>query len=182
MTITEAMAEIKTIAARIEKKREAVIRYLARDAQLRDPIKDEGGSVAFVQRELQGILDLERLIVKLRSAIQAVNLQTTLTVEDQTSTITDWLTWRREIADRSKGFLAQMLGHITSARNEATKRQYQIVDATKALSDGEAKQTFLVNVDERALNDQIEKIESIINRLDGKLSLVNATTMITVTQ
>ena len=42
MTITEALAETKTLKARIEKKRQAVLPYLARDASFQG--RDQGRS------------------------------------------------------------------------------------------------------------------------------------------
>lgn len=40
MTITEALAEIKTIGKRLEKKRAAIAGNLARDSRLKDPFED----------------------------------------------------------------------------------------------------------------------------------------------
>ena len=51
LTITEALAEIKTLAKRIEKKRQNIGQFLVRQEGVRDPLEREGGSVAFVQTE-----------------------------------------------------------------------------------------------------------------------------------
>src|SRR5579863_1653454 len=63
LTITEALAEIKTINKRLESKRESVRNYIARDVRVRDPLEKEGGSAEFIKRERQAIIDLEERIV-----------------------------------------------------------------------------------------------------------------------
>ena len=101
MKITEALAEIKTIAARTIKKREAIMRYFSRDSRFRDPLEADGGSKEFVKRERQAIKDLEERLVKIRSAIQAINLRTSLAVNGTTRTVSEWLNWRREISNNA---------------------------------------------------------------------------------
>ncbi len=66
MTITEALAEIKTIGKRLEKKKQAVLTNIGRDSRLKDPLDD---SVKFVKEERQAIEDLEKRIVTIRTAI-----------------------------------------------------------------------------------------------------------------
>lgn len=43
LTITEGLAEIKTLKARIEKKRQGIGPYIVRPAQMRDPMEKDGG-------------------------------------------------------------------------------------------------------------------------------------------
>lgn len=66
-TITEALAELKTINARLETRRQNVGQYLMRDARLKDPLETDGGSVEYVTRERQAIKDLEERIVQIRT-------------------------------------------------------------------------------------------------------------------
>ena len=69
MTITEALAETKTIDKRISKKRTFVTDYLFRQDALRDPLEKEGGSVAAIEATRQAIGDLEKRLVDIRRAI-----------------------------------------------------------------------------------------------------------------
>lgn len=174
-TITEALAEIKTINARIGKKREAIMRYFARDTRLRDPLEADGGSVEFVRKERQAIADLEERIVSIRSAIQAANLSTNLTLGERSRTLSAWLNWRREIADGSKGFLNAMANTINQVRQQALKQGVAMVE-----KDSGAQGEIVIAINEKALAGEVEKIEQLLGDLDGKLSLLNATTTIEV--
>ena len=53
LTITEALAEIKTIGKRLEKKREHVKGFLFRQDVFKDPFYSEGGSFSMIERERQ---------------------------------------------------------------------------------------------------------------------------------
>lgn len=173
MTVTEALAEIKTIAKRIQKKRESIGQYLARDARMKDPFEREGGSVEFIRRERQGISDLEGRIISIRTAIQAVNLSTSLAVQGETKTLAEWLTWRREIAPGRGHFLASIANGIKQMREKVT-RDGKTVSATEDGAD------VVVMLSEKDLHAEVERHELILGELDGKLSLLNATTTINV--
>lgn len=171
MFITEGLAEIKTLNARIEKKRQGVSQYVLRDSRLKDPMADEGGVVQWVEQELQAIGDLERRIVKIRTAIQTKNLYTSLQVGEFVRSVQEWLNWRREIAEGRKNFLRALTNGIANARKEAAKMQ--------PAPDG-SKVDIEVHISEKDLAAQVEEMETILGELDGKLSLLNATTKIEV--
>lgn len=174
LTITEALAETKTIVARIEKQRQSVMRYLARDARLRDPLEKDGStSVEFVKRTRQSIADLEDRLVRIRCAIQKTNGETSLTVLDETHTVAYWLNWRREVAEHRGGFLAAIPQGLASIRQPQASRM--------ARNTAEAAPTpvdIVVAVDEREIAEEIDRHTTTVGVLDGKLSLVNATTLI----
>lgn len=56
MTITEGLAEIKTIGKRIEKKRTFVLNYVARQNMFVDVLAKEGGSEAAIWRLLFSVI------------------------------------------------------------------------------------------------------------------------------
>src|SRR3954447_22513178 len=122
ITITEALAELKTIDKRIEKKREFVLSYLLRQEMLKDPLEKDGGSVSAIKRELQAIHDLEERKVLIRRRVQAANERNTVTVGKQSRTIADWLVWRRDGAPIQQQFLASLRNKIEQARAEAARR------------------------------------------------------------
>lgn len=172
MTITEALAEIKTIGKRLEKKRQSVLAYLARDARLKDPMERDGGSVEFIRKERQAIGDLERRIIELRDLIQRRNISTPLTIGGITQSVAEWLTWRREVAKPAGQFLAMLGSSVQNVRKQVAKEGRRTVE-----SDREAKSDdVIVCVNEKELTEEIERHEQILGDLDGKLSLVNATT------
>lgn len=98
MTITEALADLKTIAKRIEKKCDFILASLARPEGARDPLEKEGGAEKRVAEERQAIHDLQEYMIKVRRAIQKANESTSITVEGESRSIADWLVWRREVA------------------------------------------------------------------------------------
>lgn len=184
LTITEALQEIKTIGKRLEKKRESVKGYLARDSRARDPLSKDGGSDKFIASERQAIGDLEERIIGIRTAIQRSNLDSPLTVSAKTRSVAEWLTWRREISGNQVQFLKTMTVGITNIRNDTQKKGGKIIQAgavaVNESYDPAGPPEIVVNVDERALIAEQETLEQTLGDLDGKLSLFNATTTIDV--
>jgi len=183
ITITEALAEIKTIGKRLEKKRAAILSNLGRDSRFVDPL--DGGSVDYVKKERQAIQDLEKRIVAIRTAIQKSNLSTPTTVGDVTQTVAEWLTFRREVSTGRQQFLSLLNNTIRGIRDKVTKEGGRVnsvgMNAT-AIVEATAKPTpeVLIYVNEKELLDEQEQLEKTLGDLDGKLSLLNATTLIEV--
>src|SRR3954451_8770915 len=115
ITITEALAELKTIDKRIEKKREFVLTYLLRQEMFKDPLEKDGGSVSAIKRETQAIHDLEERKIVIRRAIQQANERNSIAVGKQARSIADWLVWRREVAPIQQQFLANIRVKIEQA-------------------------------------------------------------------
>lgn len=180
LTITEALAEVKTINKRLEKKRASVLPYLARDLRVKDPFESKGGSESFIKAERQGIHDLQTRIIGIRTAIQKKNLATNLTIGGITRSVSDWLTWRREIADGEKMFLATLNQGLKTFRADLQRKGGTIKTATSQVEnfDASAPPEMVINVDEKHLLESLEGIETVLGELDGKLSLINATTFI----
>lgn len=183
ITITEALQEIKTIGKRLEKKRASISEYLARDSRIRDPLEKDGGSEKYIASERQAIADLETRIVGIRTAIQRSNLSTSTTIVDRAMTVAEWLTWRREVSEGSKTFLTQLVNGIRGVRAQVQQKGGRIVAALAAVNESNAKDAppeVVVNIDEKSLLDEQERMESVLGELDGKLSLLNATTTIEI--
>lgn len=186
LTITEGLAEIKTIGKRLEKKRQAILQYIARDSRLRDPLESEGGTVEYIKRERQAMSDLESRIVAIRTAIQKSNLATSAIVNGETRMVSEWLTFRREVADGRKRFLQSLAGGIAATRDKVQKEGGRVTTAgivnVSAVASVDSTKSFevLVSIEEKGLLDEIESLEKTLGDLDGKLSLLNATTAIDV--
>jgi hypothetical protein len=182
LTITEALAEIKTIAARAQKKREGVAKYIVRDSRIRDPFESEGGSEKWVAGERQGLRDLATRHILIRTKIQEANLTRDLTVQGRTRTVSEWLTWRREVAQSEKEFMAMIANSIQITRNNLQSKGGRVV--TQAVMsqqvnlEKDAPVEAVVSVDEMANLKEMEHMELVLGELDGKLSLFNATTTI----
>lgn len=176
MTVTEALAELKTIAKRIEKKQEFVLGYLVRQEIQRDPLEKDGGSPAAIERELQAIRDLGERQVSIRRGIANINAVTSLTIGKSARSIADWLVWRRECATTQKSVLERVNQKIQVIRRDAQQKGLAVTEPGKAgtLTD------VVVNVNERRLAEDMEDFETVLGTLDGQLSLKNATTFIEV--
>lgn len=173
MTITEALADLKTLSKRIEKKREGLAPYIMRRAIVVDPLQEQGGSKEHVKRELQSITDMELRMVAIRTAIQQVNLTTGITVDGETKTIAAWLTWRKEIAQPRLTFIGGLRQLIVKARTDYQKKGGTVADEVKV----EAENVF-VNLDELELVKESDHMTEVLGTLDGQLSLKNATTIV----
>lgn len=176
ITITEALAELKTLDKRVEKKFEFVRLNLARQRALVDPLTASGGQQVRIAQELQAIRDLTHRRVQLRTAINRVNATATITVEGETKTIEEWLIWRRDVLPGLKQRTANLLQGIAQVRAEAQKRGVNVTTGDQAgvLMD------LIINLDENELSKTAEQIELVTGTLDGQLSLKNATLTIEI--
>lgn len=176
LTVTEALAELKTLDKRISKKREYVKAYVFRQDGLRDPHEKNGGSMEVIGRETQAISDLEKRIVAIRTAIQKTNQTTPLTVCGQTKTIAEWLTWRKEVAPGVQNHIQNLRQVVLNARTTAQRQGAGVVSASAVVNNTDSKPTdLIINVDEAGLAKEAEMMEEILGTLDGQLSLKNAT-------
>src|SRR5262245_51260016 len=157
ITITEALAELKTIDKRIQKKREFVLGYLLRQEMFKDPLEKDGGSVSAIKREMQSIHDLEERKIAIRRAVQRANEENTVAVAGRARTIADWLVWRREVAPVQQSFLASIRTKIEQARQEAARKGAGL----SASADAAKPNDVIVNVNEQELARQIEALEEV---------------------
>lgn len=175
ITITEALAEIKTIGKRIEKKREFIKGFLARQDGIKDPLEKDGGSFQAIARERQAIGDLENRLVSLRRGIQTANEVTSVTINGVSRSVADWLVWRREAAPLHRDFLNHLRNALNGVREQAKRNGAAMISAAAV---AEKPTDFIVNINEQELAEEIETLEDTLGQLDGQLSLKNATVSI----
>jgi hypothetical protein len=184
LTITEALQEIKTLVARIQKKRESVKPYLLRDSRIKDPFDKDGGVEKFIREERQCIGDLEARIITIRTQIQASNINSSLTISDHARSVAEWLTWRREISKGQKDFLQVIWQSIQATRQQVQQKGGRVVAgnaAPEAIAyTQDVPPEVIVGVDEQGLLKEIEAMEETLGVLDGRLSLFNAITTIEI--
>lgn len=176
-TITEALAELKVLAKRIETKQSFVGNHLTRQEALKDPLSKDGGSELIINREMQAIGDLREQAVTIRRAIADANAQTTVSVNGSTRSIADWLRWRRDIMPGERQFVAMLVATVERARQEAGRRGSSLVSAQANVGDSKPND-IIVNLSEVELNKRREELEALVESLDGQLSLKNATVTI----
>jgi hypothetical protein len=178
LTITEALAQIKTIAKRVEQKERLITTNIARQERFKDPLIKDGGQAAVIAQQRQAIHDLHEEIIVLRAGILQANTTTAVTINGVTRTVQDWLTWRREVAPASSRLLRQMTTNLSATRQQAITKGLAVVSQGAAQKDDDV----IVNIDEGALAVAVEYHETTLGALDGQLSLINATTKIIVRQ
>ena len=174
-TITEALAECKTIEKRLEKKQQFIVMYLFREERIKDPLIKEGGAEKVLAQEMQSITDLCERRVLIKRKIQEANASTVLTVKGETRSIADWLVWRRDIAPNFQRFLAELRQKIESARSVARNKGVNLVSV-----EGIRPDDIIVNINEQMISQKMEHLEEVLGILDGLLSLKNATITIEV--
>lgn len=171
MTITEALAEIKLLQKKIESKRSTVTSNLVRQKQMPDPFQSDGGGQQVMTREIQAVTDLFTRLVSIRGAIAEANLTNKITVAEETKSIHDWLTWKREVAEPLRNFYQTI--HVTI--KEALIRQSTNPVVYKD-EEGKVHMVEMVpNADYAEFIKRAEKTQDKFERLDGLLSLRNAT-------
>ncbi len=164
-TITEALADLKTIRDRIGKKQQFIYSHAARPSPIVDPLAGDGGSEAVVARERQALGDLCARIVSIRTAIQAANLGNQLEVNGKTRSVAQWLSWRREVAKLEQETLIGITKKIDQTRAQTFSKDEK----------GQVVSQLAVAVSEMSLMEEVEALATTLGALDGKLSLFNAT-------
>ena len=114
ITITEALQEVKTIDARIQKKKEFIFNFLFRQNNQRDPHEKDGGSASLISKERQSINDWLERKISIRNAINVANAENSITIKDQSRTISEWLVWKRDVAPTLKAVLNETAARLQS--------------------------------------------------------------------
>lgn len=176
MTITEALSEINLVKKKIEKKSLNVLENLIRAKHIKDPFESSGGSKKVNESEIQAIRDLNNRLVKLRAAISIANLGNEISVEGEGKSIHDWLIWKREVSKNEMDFSAKIPSLVKTHMDQVT-RQPQVY------KDDEGKThlvDFEINVDYPEFVKENGKLQNILGKLDGQLSLKNATIVVEI--
>ena len=176
MTITEALSEINLVKKKIETKKKTVLSLLVKAEHQKDIYESEGGAPKFVAKELQSIEDLQIRLMKIRGTISAANIENFITVGERKHSIHDWLTWKREISKDETAFLNNMVTMTKQNLDQFTKNP-------QCYEDKDGKKQLVViqsNVDLPALTRKQEQLSELFEKLDGQLSLKNATIVVTV--
>lgn len=177
-TITEALAETKLLKTKIKTKKDFIGNNVGRMDVTPDPFeKEEGGSVGRIKREFQAIDDYRKRLIGIRTAIQNANSLTRLKIGEREMSITDWLNWKREVADEEVAFINQALSSVQQLKTQNERNPQVLKD-----KDTGAMQVLkpVFHLDQSWLQKQLEVNQEISGELDGKLSMLNATTFIEV--
>lgn len=176
VTITEALAELKTIDSKISSTEDFLQQYSFRQGSSIDPLADEGGSDKVIPQRMQALKDLLERKVTIRSAVNNKNAETPLEVCGITRTVAEWIIWRRETFKREVMAFQKILGHVQEARRVCIEKSFTFIEGAQPSKVTEVS----CFVSEAGLSDKIEQLREIESTLDGKLSMLNATTTVTI--
>lgn len=173
MTITEALAEIKLIGKKLDSKGDTILKNLTRFEHMPDVL---GDSKSVLAQEMQSMSDLWARHIKIRSAISKANLTETIKINDDEMTISEWITWKREIS-------AKELNMCTNIRNKLKMETDRAASNPQAYKDADQNNQFFKLICNLSYHQYVERsqyIQERLDKLDGLLSLKNATTIVEV--
>ncbi|MGL4557996.1 MAG: hypothetical protein ACRCV5_10865, partial [Afipia sp.] len=145
--------------------------------QGKDPYEKDGGSEVMMKKEMQSLKDLRLRLIAIRSAIAVANTTIKLKIGEDERSIFDWLTWRREIYPTQIKYFRDLLEQLSRYQKQEHERP------TVTNIPGSEKPVlveYVYSIDRKTLQDHIDAIEEQHGKLDGLLSLKNATTEIEV--
>jgi hypothetical protein len=177
ITITEALSELQLIKKKAEKKAGTVLQNLTKPKHVPDQLEKEGGSREFLRREMQAISDLNDRYVRLKGAIAKANLSNLITINSKSMFIHDWLIWKRDIAQKE---ISQARTIYTDVKRQMDTHQ-RAPQVYKDDKDGTMKLLEIEpNVDYSDYLKKTEELEDTFEKLDGQLSLKNATIVVEI--
>ena len=176
-TITEALAELKTLDKKIESSKKFVMDYSVRQGTTIDPLDDEGGSDKVIPQKMQSIDNLLERKIAIRKAINASNQNAVVEINKVKRTVEEWLIWKRDVYQKEMAFLESLQRKIVDARSQCVAKGMTLRDDGGQPSKVTEVSSF---IKESNLQRRIEETREIYGVLDGKLSLFNATTTILI--
>jgi hypothetical protein len=180
ITITEALSEINLIKKKLVSKRGVVSQMLIRAEHIPDTYEKEGGSRAYIDREVQSINDLCLRLISIRAGINRANLKETITISENghaiSQSIHDWLIWKREIINDDLNFY-KTVTHAVKMHLDSVSKQPQVY---KDDAGNIHLVKSMINIDYPAWQAAHARASAILEKLDGQLSLKNATILIDV--
>lgn len=174
ITITEALAEINLIKKKITDAEMSIRTILVRASHVPDVYQAHGGGAEMVKRTQQATKDLRTRLVTIRGEISRANIDNQLTINKKTMSIFDWLSWKREIYP---GLELNLKAQIEDLRGYQ-KRQAERPEVWKDTEGKTQLVQYQYNVDLKLLEDEYSELVDTYGKLDGQLSLRNATIMI----
>lgn len=177
ITITEALSQINLINKKIEAKQTKVLQDLVKYEHVPDPYQSQGGSEKMIAEEVQSIRDLQSKLVRIRGAISQANINNKISIGGRERSISDWLTWKREISKKEVQFAFNVYTNIKNALDRQSKQPQVYKPEGK---DQPELAKLKVNTDFSYWIKEHEELNDLIENLDGQLSLKNATIFVEV--
>lgn len=163
MKLIEAMKELKLIIKKMESNNEQVVKL---SSLLSNEKPLVGSSIEDQKKEVNALIqsneDLFDNYLKLKLLIEKTNTTTSVTINDKTLTITEWLTFRRNASDASRIYL---LVNTSAAQGRLSR-----------INNWDKTIEVLPCFDEKIINTKKMEMIDILGKIDWTLEVVNATT------
>lgn len=176
ITITEALSEINLIKKKIQAKQTKIQGMLTQVEHLPDPWAQLGGASAVIKAEYQAIMDLQERLKSIRAGISQANLENTIHLGVRSLSIHDWLIWKREIYKPHEQFIKSVNSAVKSYIDQASKSPQVYKDDAGNVQLVKTK----VNIEYPDWQRYEQELMEINEKLDGQLSLKNATIFIEI--
>jgi len=166
-TIQEVLAWLKYAEPKITKKGASINANIARPANQIDPMLTTlpGGTPEFIAREMKSIHDQTEEWIARRVAIQRSNLDTVVDIDGKKRTVAEWIVWKREVYPQLNAIWSQALGQIRRI-NAAPRKTDEPLP--------------VFNIQETNIVSDLEALQNTYQKLDGLLSLNNATVTVEI--
>lgn len=174
LTITEALSELNLIKKKVDNKRKVVAGSLIKAKHEKDAFENVGGIKQYITSELQSIDDLESRYLRIKGSIAKANIENSISINGFTKTIHDWLNWKRDLSDTQKKFVFNLYSFPKGELDKLSKQPQIYLDDNKEKHLVE----FEATIDYPSFLKKSEELNDTFDRLDGQLSLKNATIVV----
>ena len=166
MTIVEALKEVKLVEKRIAKNCESISQYASVLSNEKPAFDSEEEQRAMVKQLIQANMDLTTQYLRLKKNIEFTNLSTIVELAGKKYSIFELIHLRRKAGE----FILRTFSCLTETASEQKRARF----FAAAGQDVKVNRMFNESDKMKSLNEWQEFIEKI----DGKLEVVNATTEI----
>lgn len=172
MTITEGLKRLKLLQKRMDRNCEDIAKYSSLLSNEKPYFDNEQKQREEVQQLIQANIDLEREYCSVKTAIDYTNIMTTVTIDDDTRSIHDWLTVLRKTGNTLIRTYKGLNTH--EARKRLTRFSTRSGDVTPP--------SVIRLYDENDKRNGQRKWEDLTagKIIEGRLEVVNATTKLIV--
>lgn len=172
MKLIEALKNLKTIEKRVEKNCAQITEYCAYVSVETPHFETQEKQTQEVASLIQANRDLTTEYLRLKSAIEVTNLNTSVTIGERTHSVSELVTIRRVCGK----FVANTLNALTP--RIATTRLQQAFNRPGGINITEPPKVIAAYREEDK-NKALREWEEFTSSIDGRLEVVNAETELT---
>jgi len=166
--LIEAMKKLRLIEKRLQAQCGQINDYAAILSTERPAYKSEKEQTVAVQGFVQSNLDLVEEYLKLKQSIELTNLKTTVTIQGKVHSISALLVLKRRLG-------SQIVATFRALNDQGARARLR--QGTGPMTNDAVQINRLY--DEGEKNKKLREWEDVLNEIDSRLEIVNATTELT---